>query len=195
MIKQVVKPARMLANVCQSDNHNRVTKAKQIANKTKIVSEKSRLLALEQKRMIAAEGVSNFIGRTMARLQKFGNVVVRVDNLPAKLTVHTLNLMMGTCSFKGDQIIAAQGRQVRGKETMNIRLVADRNLDDLNRVKAKDKLKTVYNDVLSVRVTDFKELERFLKENHSRMIKLSDSLEMAAKNNISYSYAATISAN
>lgn len=112
---------------------------------------------------------SDFVTKVLPTLHKFGNVVIRVDNLPAKLTVHALNLMMGTYSLTSDQIVAIITSGKKGRELMNIRVVLHPDNKDIQRLLGKDKCKTAYNTNLLIKRTDLKELETFLHKNYDKI--------------------------
>lgn len=203
--RAIGKPNRMLAavNNCGPVQSNSAvnsvgsTSAKTVVSKpngsSKIKMAKSAKLELSdeafelklQKTEQTREKMMDTVRDKLQELYKFGDVVIRIDNLPAKLTVHALNLTLGTFSLKADQIIAVK-KSKKSKDTMNLRLVMKTGNEDMKKILAKNKWKTIYDDVLLIDKTDLKELESFLKQNHDRIFKL-DSSERLPTTHVGYS--------
>lgn len=119
-------------------------------------------------------------------LLKAGNTVVRIDNLPAKLTIQALNLMMGTFSLKSNQIVASRAPKYNACEIMDVRVVIHSNNDDLKKILSKDKCRTAYDTVLHIEQTNWKELRQFLLVNHKNLTKI-DTDDRLPINRIGYS--------
>lgn len=118
----------------------------------------------------------DYVGDMLPKLAKFGTAVLRIENLPAKLSIHAFNLMMGTYSIKCDQLIAVNVPGKGGRDTMNLRLVTIPNSNDFKQIIGKDKRKTVYDTVLRIEPTNFKELEKFMATHKDRIRHLDDDL-------------------
>lgn len=129
---------------------------------------------------------SDIVTKTMHKIQPFGTVVIRIDNLPAQLTINSFNLMMGTYSLVCDQIIGTPvATKKSDPERMNVRIVINSDNDDLKRIMCKNKLKLGGNASLLIKRTDLKELETFLHTNYNRLAKLKSN-DPLKSNGIAY---------
>lgn len=125
------------------------------------------------------------ISSVLPQLNSLGNAVIRVDNLPRKLTVHTFNLMMGTYSISDKNTVGVVSGNKNGEEMMNLMIVLDSSNIDIERVLSMNGYVTFYGTKLSCKKTNKEELESFLKKNHDKIIrlKIDDKLPI---NNIGY---------
>lgn len=133
-------------------------------------------------------------------LTKSGNTVIRVDNLPAKLTIQALNLMLGTYTLKSTQIVAARSPNSNNAnnrngnsnqvELMDIRVILYHVNEDIQRILSKKACKTCYDTVLDIEITNFKELKLFLLSRKKDLIELSTDIGLPV-NSIGYSKQTT----
>lgn len=129
---------------------------------------------------------SDIVTRTMHKLHPFGNAVIKIENLPAKLTVNALNLMMGTFGLTTDQII---GTIVPGTkktpERINVRIIIKSDCEDMKRILAlaKRDIKVVGNASLLIKRTDLKEMETFVHTNYKSLVWLASEDKISATNN------------
>ena len=120
-------------------------------------------------------------------LLKFGDTVIAIDRLPAKLSIHALNLMMGTFTLTSNQIIVSCPPNQKEKEIMSVRIVLKSTNDDIQRILSKNKCKTAYDTILRIECTDFNELKQFMFANGRNLRKLSTADRCLPINRVGYS--------
>lgn len=118
---------------------------------------------------------SDIVTKTMHRMQPLGNAVIRIDNLPTKLSINSFNLMMGTYSLVSNQIIGVQGgKRNKEPEKMNVRIIINSGNQDMKRILDKTQSKSAGKSTLFIKRTDLKELETFIHAHYKSLITLQD---------------------
>lgn len=125
-----------------------------------------------QSQMDIAEQENTFVEQQLDRLKPFGDLVLRIDNLPIRLTVHALNLMLGTSTLKESQLFAVKNPGQGPNGTMNLRVVIASTNEDSNIILSKNNRKTHDNSTVNIGKSDFKELESFIKKKRALAIRL-----------------------
>lgn len=110
-----------------------------------------------------------------------GNVVVKIENLPTKLTVHSLNLMMGTFSLKGQQIIAAKRTLDSGLDVVDVMIVMSSDSVDLIRILEKNGLKTALGIKLHIQRSHHGKLRQFMTNHSENLIQLETTDKLPIK--------------
>lgn len=113
-------------------------------------------------------------------LSKCGDSVIKIENLPAKLTVNGLNLMMGTFSLQSDQIVVADQPNKDGQRLIQVRIVLNRTNPDILKILTKHLCSTPFKQTLYIEQSDHYELRKFMlaHANDLRRMQTSDRMQI-----------------
>ena len=125
------------------------------------------------------------------KISRCGDSVIKIENLPAKLTLDALSLMMGTFTLKSDQIIAANQTDTGRPDLMDVRIVIDKNKPDTQSILTKNNCQTVYNTKLVIERTHHGELRKFMRKHGNNLRKLNTS-DILPVNRIGYALGANL---
>jgi len=115
---------------------------------------------------------NDFVSDIMSRIRIFGSTVLSLENIPSEISIHTLNLMLGTVSIRSDQVVAVKTPNKNCIENLSLLVVMDPNNPDKQAILAKNKCKTNCNCTIIARQTGFAELEKFLQKHYTKIIRL-----------------------
>lgn len=150
--------------------------AKEKEKSNSIQSTQLNKMGFSEKRLLSqmdiAEQENNFVKQQLDRLKPFGDLVLRIDNLPIRLTVHALNLMLGTSTLEESQLFAVKNPGQGPNGTMNLRVVIASTNEDSNIILSKNCRKTHDNSTVYISKSDFKDLESFIKRKRTLAIRL-----------------------
>ena len=91
-----------------------------------------------------------------------------------------LNLMMGTYSIKAEQVLASLRPSKDGSDAhlMDIRIVINRDSEDIIRIQKKTGCRTCYNTVIKVELTNHNELRDFINARRHSLRQLDRTINL-----------------
>lgn len=114
---------------------------------------------------------SDLVSKILPELAAFGDVVLKVDNLPGELTMSTLNIILGCHTLKRDQVIGV--KWCRDKlDVIDAHIVIQSGKNETEKILSLHDQKTTNDARIQVQRTDFKSLESYILKNHSKIIRL-----------------------
>lgn len=154
---------RMNANF---DQDNKVSYSKVVqATKADDEALEKALLIMEEKCSQANDFVADFL-----KLEELGDTVIKVDKLPANITLADFNKMFNT-SLKLKNIVATRDPNNENLICMRV-ILQSSNKPNIYKILGKNGLDTGHNTKLEAKRSNRRELESFLRKNYGKIVEL-----------------------